>query len=107
MAYADIWANANDAAFQGRCWAALWDIANKVASGEAGYPAAGQESAQPEDDEYFALKILRDESRITDRQLAQQVLRNATIAANPSTSSDNDLSWQINNASWSELRRIG
>jgi hypothetical protein len=107
MAYADIWTHANDADFQGRCWAALWDIANKVAAGDSGYPAAGQASAQPEDDEYFALKILRDNTRITSRQLAQQILRNATIAASPGTAADNDLAWQINNASWSELRRIG
>jgi len=107
MAYADIWTHANDETFQGRCWAALWDIANKVAGAESGYPAAGQASGQPEDDEYFALKILRDSTKLSSRQLAQQVLRNATIAANPAVAADNDLAWQINNASWSELRRIG
>jgi hypothetical protein len=107
MSYANIWTHANDGDFQGRCWAALWDIANKVAAGDTGYPAAGQASAQPLDDGAYALKVLRDQSAVTARQLAQQVLRNATIAANPAAATDSDLAWQINNASWSELRRLG
>lgn len=107
MSYTAVWTNANNEAFQGRCWAALWDIANKVAAGNEGYPASGQVSGQPLDDGAYALKVLRDEARCTSRQLAQQVLRNATIAADPATATDNDIAWQINNASWSELRRIG
>jgi hypothetical protein len=104
MAYSDIWTHANDADFQGRCLAALWDISNKVVAGDEGYPAAGQVGAG---DEAFALSVLKDETRLTGRQLAQQVLRNATIAANPAIAADNDLSWQVNNAAWSVLRGIG
>jgi hypothetical protein len=107
MAYADIWTHANDEAFQGKCWAALWDMCNKVASGESGYPAAGMAAANPAEDVSYAIKVLRDEARVTARQLAQQVLRNATIAANPSATADNDIAWQINNAAWAELRGIG
>ena len=107
MAYADVWTNATDTAFQGRCWAALWDVANRVVAQEAGFPAAGQVSAQPADDQAFALKILRDEEKLTGRQLAQQVLRNTTIADSPATASDSAIQWQIVNQSWSELRRIG
>jgi hypothetical protein len=107
MAYSDIWTNANDADFQGKCWAGLWDIANKVIAGDSGYPAAGQAAAASASDYAFAASILKDEVRITGRQLAQQVLRNATIAADPSAATDNDLAWQINNAAWSVLRGIG
>lgn len=107
MAYADIWANANDADFQGRCWAALWDIANKVMASASGYPASGQEAASAASDQSFAASVLKDETRITGRQLAQQVLRNATIASNPAGATDNDIAWQINNGAWALLRGIG
>jgi hypothetical protein len=107
MAYADIWTHANDETFQGRCWAALWDVCNKVAAGDAGYPAAGMAAASADDDAAYAIRVLRDEARVTARQLAQQVLRNPTIAANPASAVDNDLAWQINNAAWAELRGIG
>jgi len=107
MAYFDIWTNANDAAFQGKCWAALWDIANKVVAGDSGYPAAGQAAAATAADYSFAASVLKDEVRVTGRQLAQQVLRNGTIAADPSAATDNDLAWQINNVAWSVLRGIG
>jgi len=104
MAYIDIWTNANDATFQGRCWAAFWDVANKVYDGDVGFPAAGQEDALT--DGSFALSILRDATAITSRQLAQQVLRNTTIAANPATAVDGDIKFQINNT-WASLREIG
>jgi hypothetical protein len=103
MAYSDIWTNANDADFQGRCWAALWDVANKVQAGDTGFPASGQDGTG---DDTFAINVLRDNTRITSKQLAQQVLRNATIASNPATSTDNDIQYQINN-SWAALREIG
>lgn len=106
MSYSAIWTHANDETFQGRCWAALWDISNKVVAGDEGYPAAGQAAANGAEDVSFANSILKDESRITGRQLAQQVLRNATIATNPGAAVDSDLAWQINNAAWSVLRGI-
>jgi hypothetical protein len=103
MAYSDIWTNANDADFQGRCWAALWDVANKVYESEAGFPAAGQEGAG---DSEYAINVLRDKTNITSRQLAQQILRNTTIAANPATANDSDIQYQIN-TEWASLRDIG
>lgn len=82
-------------------------MCNKVAAGEAGYPAENMAAADPAEDTAYAIRVLRDESRVTARQLAQQVLRNATIAANPSVAADNDIAWQINNGAWAELRGIG
>lgn len=107
MSYATIFESANDATFQGRCRAALWDISQKVLAGDSGYPAAGMVSVQPLDDTAYALRVLRDQTTVSDRVLAMQVLRNSTIAANPAASADNDLAWQINNAIWAELRSIG
>ena len=105
MSYSDIWTNANDAAFQGRCRAGLWDVANRVVNEESGFPAAGQGATIAEEDNAYALKILRSRVTLTDVVLAMQVLRNATIAADPAASSDADIQYQINNV-WAELRRI-
>ena len=107
MTYATTWQYANDADFQGRCWAALWDIANKVANEDTGYPAAGQAAASSSDDLTYAARIQKDEANLTSRQLAQFVLRNSTISADPANSTDNDIAWEINNAAWAEFRRIG
>lgn len=106
MSYATIYATATDSAFQARCRAALWDVANKVVGQESGFPASGQADANAAEDRDYALRVLRDESRITDRVLAMQVLRNATIAADPATSSDGDIQYQIN-STWAAFRRIG
>ena len=105
--YAEIYAAATDEAFQARCRAALWEQANKVLAGDEGFPAAGQASAQPMDDPAYAYKALRDQTTISDRVLAMQVLRNSSIAANPAASADADILWQLNNAIWAELRSIG
>ena len=106
MAYSDIWTNANDSTFQGKCRAGVWDVANKVINGDTGFPASGQEAAVAAEDTEYALKVLRDVASLSDRVLAMQVLRNSTIAASPSTASDGDIQFQINNI-WAELRRIG
>ena len=106
MAYSDIWTNANDADFQGKSRAGLWDVANKVVAEESGFPASGQEAAVPAEDAEYALKVLRDRTSLSDRVLAMQVLRNPTIAASPGTASDGDIQFQINSV-WAELRRIG
>jgi hypothetical protein len=106
--YAEIYAAATDEAFQARCRAALWEQANKVANGDEGFPAAGQAHASNADeDRLYALAVLRDQARLTDRVLAMQVLRNSSIAANPAASADADILWQLNNGSWAELRSIG
>jgi len=106
MGYADIWTHANDVAFQGRCLAAMWDISNKILNDDPSFPAAGQEAATPNDDDVFARRVLRDEVSITPRQVAQQALRNVTIAASPATSTDNDIQFQLNSV-WAEIRGIG
>lgn len=107
MSYATIYASATDADFQARCRAALWDVANRVINGESGFPASGQVSAQPLDDTAYALRVLRDQTTLTDRILAMQILRNATIASNPEGATDGDIQYQINSGVWAELRSIG
>lgn len=107
MAYATVWQYANDADFQGLCRAGLWDVCNRVAAGEAGFPAAGQAHVTPAEDVKYALMVLKDESVLEDRILAMQVLRNGTIAASPATASDGDVQYAINSERWSELRGIG
>lgn len=104
MGYSETWTSANDATFQGKCWAALWDVCNRVLAEETGFPATGQESSG--DDIVYAKKVLRDEQKITGRQLAQQVLRNTTIAGNIAGADDNDIQYQIN-STWATFRNIG
>jgi len=99
MAYSDIYTAANDATFQGRCLAAAWQTAQHVVAGDEGYDA----SAPSKD---FAYSLLRDQTRITAKQVAMQVLRNATIAANVSTSTDSDIDWQVKQT-WLDLVSIG
>jgi len=72
MAYSDIYTAANDATFQGRCMAAAWQTAQHVIAGDEGYDA----SAPSKD---FAYSLLRDQTRITAKQVAMQVLRNARL----------------------------
>ena len=98
MTYAVIWTSANDADFQGRCRAALWDYANKVASGVATYPDQARDLS-------IASKVLREETILTNRILAVQVLRNTTIAANPAVSTDADIEYQIGQV-WDDLLGI-
>jgi hypothetical protein len=106
MSYATIYASATDATFQARCRAALWDVANKVINEESGFPASGQAHASASEDSEYALRVLRDQSTISDRVLAMQVLRNATIASDPAEASDGDIQFQVNSI-WAEFRRIG
>lgn len=106
MSYATIYATATDAAFQARARAALWDVANKVVNQESGFPASGQADANAAEDRDYALRVLRDEVRLTDRVLVMQVLRNATIAGDPASASDGDIQYQLNSI-WATLRRIG
>lgn len=106
MSYATIYATATDSDFQARCRAGLWDVANKVAAQESGFPASGQADSNAAEDRDYALRVLRDETRISDRVLAMQVLRNATIASDPVSATDGDIQYQINSV-WATFRRIG
>ena len=99
MALIDIFTAANDETFQGRCMAASWQTAQHVIAGDNGYDA----SAPSKD---FAYSLLRDQTRITAKQIAMQVLRNATIAGNVAGSTDSDIDWQVKQI-WSDLVSIG
>lgn len=53
----------------------------------------------------YIQRVLQDLQNITPRVLAMQVLRNATIAADPVNSSDGDLEYQLNQV-WGDLLEI-
>jgi len=109
MALIDVYTAANDTTFQGRCMAAAWQTAQHVIAGDEGYDV----SAPSKD---FAYSLMRDQTRITAKQVAMQVLRNATIAGNIATvltnnpanaaTEDSDLDWQIKTI-WGDLVSIG
>ena len=99
MAFTDIFNAANDETFQGRCMAAAWQTAQHVIASDEGYDV----SAPSKD---FAYSLLRDQTRITAKQVAMQVLRNVTIASNVAVSTDSDLEWQIKSV-WADLVSIG
>lgn len=89
MAYADIYNAATDAAWQGRRQVAVWKAAHDILS----------EDPQTQDHQRrkaWAVNVLRDQVAITPKQLAMQVLRNATIADNPGAASDSDIQFQVN-----------
>lgn len=99
MAYSDVWTTANDATFQGRCWAALWDVAVQVLDGVDTYPNAPK-------DLRFARLILKQEIKLSGIQLANQVLRKNTIANDPVGSGDAAVRNQLL-AVWDTLKGIG
>ena len=98
MTYATNWTWANDADFQGRCTAALWDYCNKVVNDVVGYP-------DTEPDMVYANRVLRKIQNLSPDILAIQVLRNATIAADPATATDGDIEFQIGQV-WGDLKEI-
>lgn len=89
MTYADIFNAANDLAFQGRCLVAMWKAAQDISAEDK----TTQDHQQRLD---WAMRTLQDRATITPRQLAMQILRNPSIAANPTTASDNDIQFQVN-----------
>jgi hypothetical protein len=89
MSYAAVFDAANDPAFQGRCVVATWMAAKDVLTESRDTPNHAVRRQ-------WALNTLRGNTAITPRNLAIQVLRNATIAAAPATASDNDLQFQVN-----------
>lgn len=88
MGLQSVYEAANDATFQGRCLAAAWKAANDIIAESDQTP---NHAARVE----WALKILRDRQSITPRVLAMQVLRNATVAANPAASVDGDIEFVV------------
>ena len=89
MAYTDIYTAANDATFQERCLVAMWKAAQDITAEASNTP-----NHQARID--WATRVLQDGANITPRQLAMQVLRNPTIASNPTGSTDDDLQFQVN-----------
>lgn len=89
MAYADIYNAATDANWQGRCQVALWKAAHDILAEDPGTP-------DHERRHDWAVSALRDQLTITPKQIAMQVLRNATIAANPGAATDSDIQFQVN-----------
>jgi hypothetical protein len=89
MAYADIFNAANDLLFQGRCQVAMWTAAQDIMA-ESPLTDHHQQRAD------WANVVLQDKAKVSPRQVAMQVLRNATIAANPGAASDGDIQFQIN-----------
>ena len=89
MAYADIYNAAIDSSWQGRCQVAMWKAAHDILA----------EDPQTQDHQRrkaWAVNVLRDQVVITPKQLAMQVLRNTTIAANPGAATDADIQFQVN-----------
>ena len=89
MAYADIYNAATDANWQGRCQVAMWKAAHDIL-------AEDPETPDHERRHDWAVSALRDQLTITPKQIAMQVLRNATIAANPGAATDSDIQFQVN-----------
>lgn len=90
MAYADIYTAAVDAAvFQPRCLVAMWKAAQDIM-------AEDPQTADHQRRVSWATSVMRDAVAITPKQLAMQVLGNATIAANPGAASDGDIQFQVN-----------
>lgn len=90
MAYADIYNAAVDTAiFQPRCMVAVWKAAHDILTEDPGTP-------DHERRHDWAVSALRDQLTITPKQVAMQVLRNATIAANPGAATDSDIQFQVN-----------
>ena len=88
MAYADIYNAANDPLFQGRCMVALWIAAESIVNEDPGTQNHAARLA-------WALRVQQGKLNITPANLAQAILRNATIASNPGAASDSDLDFQV------------
>jgi hypothetical protein len=89
MSYADIYAAANDPAFQGRCQVAIWKAAQDIANED---PATEGHAARMD----WVTRVLQDRPNITPRQLAVQVLRNPVIAGDPEGVDDGAIQYQVN-----------
>lgn len=100
MSYAQTWAASNDPDFQGRCRAALWDIARQVITEENGYPSGALNKR-------IARLILSGEARISNEQLVVLVLTDSVIAADIPNSTDTRIHNVLRNGAWNIIRGIG
>ena len=89
MSYAAIYTAATDPVFQGRCLVAAWKAAQDILAEATNTPNYGGRRG-------WATNVLQGQARITNQQLAVQVLRNASIAAGPTAAPDGDLQFQVN-----------
>lgn len=89
MSYLAIYNATNDPNFQGRCQVAMWRAAQDIAAEDPATPAHVVRKD-------WAERVLGDRAEIKPRQLAMQVLRNDSIAANPDTATDGDIQFQVN-----------
>lgn len=88
MDYLVIFAASNDVAFQSRCRVATWRAAQNIASED---PTLEDHATRME----WASRVLTDNTKITDKQLAMQVLRNEVIAEDPAAAPDSDIQYQV------------
>jgi hypothetical protein len=99
MSYAATYAAAADETFQGRCVVACWKAAQDILAEPTNTPNYEVRRG-------WAITVLQGTVRATPRQFAVQVLRNATIAANPAAATDGDIQFQVNSII-SDLTAIG
>jgi hypothetical protein len=88
MNYLGIYSTACDKDFQNRCRVAMWRAAQEITDQA---PAPNSQDVRRD----WAERVLREEVKITDRQLALQVLRKVSIADNPADTPDQDVQAQV------------
>jgi hypothetical protein len=88
MNYLGIYSTACDKDFQNRCRVAMWRAAQEI----TGQDPTLEGHAMRID---WAERVLREEVKITDRQLALQVLRNTGIAQDPTGTPDQEVQAQV------------
>lgn len=88
MAYIDTFNASRDPSFQGRCLAALWSVAQDIIAED---PQTANHAAR----RAYAVSVLRGQQTITLEMLAVQVLRNTTVASNPTTAADGDIKFVL------------
>ena len=99
MSYTTIFDAAENALFQKQCTVATWKAAQDILGEDPSTQNYGARRG-------WATNILQGFAKITPRQLAVQVLRNATIAANAASATDGDIQFQVNSII-SDLVAIG
>ena len=107
MAAIDVYNASNNDSFQGICLSLALTTAQHVIANDEGY----DQSAPSRE---FSINLWRGDAKITQKQIALQVLRNATIAgavgaflvSGDLTTLDSDIDWQIKQV-WPDLIAIG
>jgi hypothetical protein len=109
MTYLVIGAAARDEGFQDRCWGSIVTMSNEVINStlgsntilsETGYDLTGQASKNQ------ALNFVRGKAKASKEVIANFMLLNADISANPLGSADAAVQWQTKQI-WENLVTIG